>query len=584
MTKEDARDTLMQPWQYMQNPPQYVGKDDRCFLAMVMWWTCPQYLKKHEEGKKKRAEMRGGSHIQGSIPLSHLQNEEDADPETGSAVWLNPQSETRCTSYVSKFKQKYANPEAEDFDPEVAVLAGEGLKHGRLWFGDGCVDRRRRRWQRRSGGPGAKGAHGAADSGVPAAADTMMQQMQQSSDDASAAGTEWLMSRRFDFSTGESSCSSTLLHAVDAATAHSAPGTPITVNNLNIIRSMNRGCGRDSFHDEGLVYVNEGDESGCCRPGHSPKDTPEDVSLRRAVLVWSVAAGLTATWYFLKKVPDSSEPEIHIRFEEYVPADEEIEENGIPDSLDWSELGCLPCTPRVISLFYQYFCGSCWAIATVKSVEWAYAIKYGRVFSLSVQQLVDCSSKYAYGDKRQYQGCFGGLLRYAFQYVTETGLTIEKAYPCFLWQGGCKLAGRPIAVRIDGFEEIPPTEDDFIMALQTGPIAVYLYANQYFGFFSGGKILELEDCPSSGPLLGNFHCVVLIGYGIDDDGGKFWKIQNTHGVLWGEDGYARLRRGVSDPHGVACMLMYHGYRPTEQSLSSNLEVPFYAAAGSDYEL
>ncbi|KAK1697913.1 hypothetical protein QYE76_014610 [Lolium multiflorum] len=162
MSKEDARDTLMQPWQYLQNPPQYVGNDDRCFRAMVMWWTCPQYLKKHEEGKKKRAEMRGGSHIQGSIPISlHLQKEEvrtgakpnvfavlkkmkqrkTPDPETGS-VWVNPQSETQCTSYVSKFKQKYgeANPEAEDFDPEVAVLAGEGLKHGRLWFGDGCVD------------------------------------------------------------------------------------------------------------------------------------------------------------------------------------------------------------------------------------------------------------------------------------------------------------------------------------------------------------------------------------------------------------------------------------------------------------
>ncbi|KAK1626597.1 hypothetical protein QYE76_000912 [Lolium multiflorum] len=162
MSKEDARDTLMQPWQYLQNPPQYVGNDDRCFRAMVMWWTCPQYLKKHEEGKVKRAEMRGGSHIQGSIPISlHLQKESDRakpnvfavlkkmkqrktpDPETGSAVWLNPQCETQCTSYVSKFKQKYgeeANPEAEDFDPEVAVLAGEGLKHGRLWFGDGCVD------------------------------------------------------------------------------------------------------------------------------------------------------------------------------------------------------------------------------------------------------------------------------------------------------------------------------------------------------------------------------------------------------------------------------------------------------------
>ncbi|KAK1619214.1 hypothetical protein QYE76_024731 [Lolium multiflorum] len=74
MTKGDARDTLMHA--AVANPPQYVGNDEKCFLAMVMWWTCPQYLKKHAEGKMKWAEMRGGSHIQGSIPISlHMQNE-----------------------------------------------------------------------------------------------------------------------------------------------------------------------------------------------------------------------------------------------------------------------------------------------------------------------------------------------------------------------------------------------------------------------------------------------------------------------------------------------------------------------------
>ncbi|KAK1613692.1 hypothetical protein QYE76_019209 [Lolium multiflorum] len=149
----------MAPWQYLQ----YVGNDEPCFLAMVMWLTCPQYLKKHEEGKLKRAEMRGGSHIQGSIPLSlHMQAEEvrtgakpnvfslirkmktrrTPHPETGS-TWVNEQAETQCTAYVSKYKQKHgetSQPEAEDFDVEVAVLAGEGMKHGRLWLGDGCVD------------------------------------------------------------------------------------------------------------------------------------------------------------------------------------------------------------------------------------------------------------------------------------------------------------------------------------------------------------------------------------------------------------------------------------------------------------
>ncbi|KAK1632199.1 hypothetical protein QYE76_006514 [Lolium multiflorum] len=261
MSKEDARDTLMQPWQYLQNPPQYVGNDDRCFRAMVMWWTCPQYLKKHEEGKAKRAEMRGGSHIQGSIPISlHLQKEEvrtgakpnvfavlkkmkqrkTPDPETGS-LWVNPQSETQCTAYVSKFKQKHgedANPEAEDFDPEVAVLAGEGLKHGRLWFGDGCVDParvpslRQIRRGRKSGQPEeemaakeqAAQSKGRRGSRCSAAATDDAADATAAADDAAAAGTDELAHEPDGsvFSTGESS-SSTLLH-VDAATAHSDPG------------------------------------------------------------------------------------------------------------------------------------------------------------------------------------------------------------------------------------------------------------------------------------------------------------------------------------------------------------------------
>ena len=76
MTKEDARETHMAPWQYLQVPPQYVGSDEECFLAMVMWWTCPEYKAKHEEGKLKRAEMRGGSHIQGSRNLARVLQEE----------------------------------------------------------------------------------------------------------------------------------------------------------------------------------------------------------------------------------------------------------------------------------------------------------------------------------------------------------------------------------------------------------------------------------------------------------------------------------------------------------------------------
>ena len=54
-------------------------------------------------------------------------------------------AEAKCTAYESKFKEKHgqtSDPSTEDFDVEVAVLAGEGKRHGQLWIGDGCVDPR----------------------------------------------------------------------------------------------------------------------------------------------------------------------------------------------------------------------------------------------------------------------------------------------------------------------------------------------------------------------------------------------------------------------------------------------------------
>ena len=87
-------------------------------------------------------EVRTGAKPNVFSLLKKMKQRKTPHPETGS-IWVSPQSETQCTSYVSKFKQKYgegANPEAEDFDPEVAVLAGQCTKHGRLCIGDGCVN------------------------------------------------------------------------------------------------------------------------------------------------------------------------------------------------------------------------------------------------------------------------------------------------------------------------------------------------------------------------------------------------------------------------------------------------------------
>ena len=61
------------------------------------------------------------------------------DPETNS-MWVSEIAEDRCGAYESKFKAKHgdtSDPASSDFDVEVAVLAGQGKKGGRLWIGTG---------------------------------------------------------------------------------------------------------------------------------------------------------------------------------------------------------------------------------------------------------------------------------------------------------------------------------------------------------------------------------------------------------------------------------------------------------------
>lgn len=214
---------------------------------------------------------------------------------------------------------------------------------------------------------------------------------------------------------------------------------------------------------------------------------------------------------------------------------------AVPSSVDWRSKNA------VSEVKNQGSCGSCWAFSAVGSLEGLHAIKTGALTEFSEQQLVDCSSSFG------NEGCNGGLMDSAFQYVVKNGIETESDYPYTGEDGTCAASSAKTSWKINGFVDVPANVSSQLQAaVALNPVSVAIEADGFsFQFYFGG-VYTNTDC---GTNLD--HGVLVVGYG-SDSGQNYWIVKNSWGGSWGESGYIRILDNGDGP-GICGILMSASY-------------------------
>ena len=222
-------------------------------------------------------------------------------------------------------------------------------------------------------------------------------------------------------------------------------------------------------------------------------------------------------------------------------------------------------TRHMVPVKSQGGCGSCWAFAATSALEGTIAKKLKRSpVRLSEQQAVDCmtntdANKAIFGKTYGMGGCRGGWMSSHWKFMKEQGVMLESDYE-YTGKGNelCKHDEELTVGRVDTWGSVPMSTKKFNRVLKQRvrqqPVSIALDASSSgFRFYKSG-VLKKSDCTN-----GLNHGVVIMGYQnkkkADAQGdANYWKVQNSWGAKWGDNGYIKLQ--IAGKDGTCAMNKY----------------------------
>jgi len=235
---------------------------------------------------------------------------------------------------------------------------------------------------------------------------------------------------------------------------------------------------------------------------------------------------------------------------------------SLPDTFDWRNVDGQSYASVPRNQHIPKYCGACWAFASLSALN--DRIKIARKdewpeIVLSPQHMLSCGSA---------GSCFGGNHFLAYKWLTQEGNVDETCAPYQAedhtterknaWGetvhdhhctpervckdcahgGGCHAVQSPKKYSIAEYGEVKGEQNIMAEIKSRGPVACGVAVTD--SFMKEYKSGVFEDMTGEKKIR---HVVSLLGWGVAEDGTKYWIGRNSWGTYWGENGFFKIIRG-----------------------------------------